>query len=88
MEKYVKDWLSQFNLPCFFDEPLPAGLEDIHQYITASLKGETTTVNIEMPQELYEHLKQKMAKIGWTFDEVIVLFFMWAIYRKEVSENP
>lgn len=87
MKKFIKDWFSQFNSPYFFDEPLPAGLENIHQYITASLKGETITVDIEIPQELYEQLKQKMAKIGWTFDEVIVLFFMWVIYWKEVSED-
>ena len=79
IEKSIKEWLQQFTIPSFFDEPLPDGLDKAHEYVIASLKRDTTTVTMDIPQEFLIMLEEKLKKSSWTVNETIVLYLMWSV---------
>ena len=83
MNGFIRNWFRHFDRPCFFDEPLPDGLEDVHCYIVEALRGETTTVTIDLDERFLAELEEKLRKIGWTVNEALVLYLMWSIRQKE-----
>ena len=79
----IQQFLRGMDTPDFFIRQNRERCQNIHESLQHEIMQGTVTLNVNIDYELLVKVEEVLQEYGWTPEEAMVLFLMWAVVCPE-----